>query len=542
MRLYHLAILLVICYGLLTHIGLGQVNTMPSTSQVAYDRGQAALKIGNLPIALQLFTRAVELDPDYVEAIKALASTARTIQQRMDPGLRPSYATFLLLRNFYSARLAASPESALFQWALGMFDDSQTQVEAERCFNKAIALDPRFAEAYESLASTLVYRGDLAGARVALLKLYELSPLDSEALAAYALRVRGTNSTLFNQLMENFFLRFRGHIAGAELLSKAAAYEGDLTARITLLERLKALYPPNENEVSEWHMRFLFNAYNRTNPPQALSLAQEMTLFMPAQSEAGRDWKALAEYAQLMVMARSLMNRQSFTQVADTLGKVKPPYLISPDPQAMILAEAAEMSGDTARAYQILVRAAADQPTDALQDALLRTGSKLKKTASVIEGEIWAARIQKKSKAKDFELLSFRDGKKIRLSEFRGRVVLLRFWSPGDGASREEFLQLQKMLEKYQPQGFAIVTVNMNTQEDAIAAIIANRYGFAAQRALNTQWIYKNYKVDHLPSNFLIDREGRVLSRPEFWGIDPQHTFELEVEAALAHGQKGALR
>jgi hypothetical protein len=530
--------MLFLCCGLPAHSGPIQTIQVPGKTQ--YDLGQSALKIGNNLYAMQMFVRAVELNPEYIEAIKALASTAKTIRQGMQPEMRSNFTTFPQIRNFYGRQLAAKPNNEIYQWALGLFDDSQTQEEAERCFNKAIALNPRFVEAYESLASTLVYLGHFEGARAALAKLSELSPLDPEALAAYALRVREINPSLFTRLSDDFFRRFPGHIAGAEILAKAAAHESDLAARIALLEKLKALYPPVENEVSEWHMRFLFDAYNRTNPAPALSLAQEMTLFMPARSEAARDWQACVQYGQAMVLAQSLLNRGSYTQVAGALSKATPPDLISPDPQTMILAEAAEMSGNPTRAYQILVSAMAQRPSDALQATLLKIGMKLKKTAAAIENEIWAEKVKKAPKFKDPSFSLTSGTMKIRLSEFRGRVVLLRLWHPDDGVSREEFPVLQRMLEKFKSRGFEIITVNMANAQDSLATLLTFRYGFTILKAPGYQLV--GYALPRMASNILIDREGRLLSHPEFWGLDPQRTFELEVEAALAHVPKGAAR
>lgn len=541
MRRYHRAIMIFLCGALAVLAAQAQVKVTPA-GQTEYDRGQAALRIGNVSYAVAMFLRAVQLNPEYIPAVKGLSGAAARLKRGMAPELRPSFSTFKDMRAYYGAKAAADPNNAIYQWALGQFDDSVSQTDAERCYNKAVSLSPGFTEAYESLATTLVYRGDFTGARVALLKLCELSPADAEALAAYTLRVRPVNPKMFAKLRDDFFARFPRHIAGAEILAKSAAFEPDLTARIALLEKLKALYPPNENEVSEWNMRFLFDAYNRTNPTAALSLAQEMTLFMPAQSEAGRDWQACAQYAQALAEARSLKDRESFTQVAGALAKAKAPYLVSPDPQTLMLSEAAEASGNTAKAYQTLLTAMAEQPSDALRTALMNCGAKLGRSPARIENEIWTARTRNAPRFKDFELASMEGNRKVRLSEFRGRVVLLRFWNPDDGASREEFPRINEMLEKYQSRGFAVVTVNVYPPGNAIAAILTGRYGFTALSARDPQWVWNAYSLERFPANILIDREGRAISRPEFWGLDPQRTFELEVEAALAQPQKGSTR
>jgi hypothetical protein len=116
-------------------------------------------------------------------------------------------------------------------------------------------------------------------------------------------------------------------------------------------------------------------------------------------------------------------------------------------------------------------------------------------------------------------------------------VVLLRFWQPGDGVSREEFPYLQKMLDKYGEKGLTVITINTNIREEGIASVVTGRYKFVSPRTKALDWAGA-YKVDRLPKNILIDREGRALFEPEFWGSDPRHTFELEVEALLGRPRK----
>jgi tetratricopeptide (TPR) repeat protein len=534
MKRYRILIIAILFCSSLAGVGIGQNVPWPN-GQADYTRGQAALRIGNLTYALQSFRKAVELSPDYVEAIKALANTAKQVKQRMDPLLRTQSPTLASIHTFYTVQAALAPNNAIFQWALGLFDESQTEEAAELYYRKAISLDAKFVEAYQSLASTLAYRGDFAGAQEILEKVVELSPLDPDALAGYALRVGESDPELYRQLTEEFLIRFRENIAGADLISRMAALEGNLAARIAALERLKALYPPNESEVTEWYTRFLFDAYNRSDPTSALALAQEMTRLMPVRSVARMDWLGCVQYAQSLILARSLLGRRSYAEATDVLNEVQPPYLVSPDPQATLQAEVAAASGKSSRAYEILVKAMAAQPSDVLRPVLMKYNSK---PAALVEEEIWTARLKKASKVKDFELAALRDGQKIRLTNYRGRVVLLNFWHPDDRVSREEFPYLQKMLQKYGPQGLTIITINTKPEERAIAAVLMKRYDFIALGAPDGAWAEKNYRVVRTPASILVDPQGRALFRPEFWGYDPRHTFELEVEAMLAYTPK----
>lgn len=503
-RCQYLIIAIIFC-GTLPTVGMSQY-TLGSDGRDEYARGQAYLKINYFNAAMQSFGKAVAANPDFVAAIKALASTARTVKQGLDPKSRLSFTSMKTMRNFYAAKVAADPKNAVYQWALGQFDESPTEEEAERCYRKAISLDAAFLEAYQSLASTLLYRGNVADARVMLRKAYELSPTDPEALAAYTLHINEEEPLLYARLTEEFLRQFRGNAAGADLIARMAANEGDQATRITTLEKLKALYPPNESEVTEWYMRFLFDAYLRTNPPNALSLAQEMTRLMPVRSFAKMEWQYCSEYAQSLLLARSLLDRNSYAEATNALAAAKPPYLVSPDPQTILRAEAAAKSGKANRPYEILVSAMAEQPSETLKPILMRYSVK---PPAQVEEDVWSARLKKAPTVKDFVLPALRDGNNVRLNEYRGRVVLLNFWYPGDQASREECLYLQKMLDRYGPQGFTIITINIKPEENAIAAVLMDRYSFVALRAPDDKWAGKNYQIVRLPASILIDRQGR---------------------------------
>jgi tetratricopeptide (TPR) repeat protein len=556
MKRHQCLLFIVICCLALAGSGASQYLPHPD-AKTEFDRGRAALKIGNTTAALQSFRKAVELDPDYVDALTQLVTQAKAVANRpLQSGGRGGDAWFLqrrtagftalsAARNLYTARAVLAPKSAVYQWALGLLDISETQEAAERYFRKAVALDPGFDKGYQALAATLTERGDVAGAREVFRKAYELNTDDPEMIADYARSLVEIDLPLCSKLTDELLSRFPRHASGADLLSRMSSFEGNLAVRIGMLERLKGQYSPIEYEVTEWYMRFLFDAYHRTDPPRALGLAEEMSSIMPAGSEAGRDWQDMAKYERSMVIARTLLDRKSYTEAADMLNKAKLPYLISPDPQALLQAEAADLAGNTARACQILMNAIAAQPSDALKPALAGYAAKLKKTPAQVEEEVWVARLKKARVFKDFNLPAYRDGKRVRLSEYRGRVVLLTFWNPSFPNCRDDFPRLQRMLDKYGPQGLTAVTVNLNSQQDAIAAVLMGHYGFVSLRATDEEWVFSLYNdlrsmtgADRPPFNLLIDRDGHALFSPSFWSFDQQHTFELEVEAMLARKSK----
>jgi uncharacterized protein (DUF1684 family)/tetratricopeptide (TPR) repeat protein len=505
-------------------------------AESAFLAGRRARENGSLMSAMQAFSHAVAIDPDYLDACAELASAIKAAL--VDPEDYARYTHSMATRtltnvlNFYSARARANPLAAAYQWALGELDVSPRRDAAERFFRNAIANDPAFARAHQSLAFTLAYHCDFEGAREHFRKAMELKAGDPEALADYARQVRDSDPELFRKLANDFLSRHPGHPEGAGLLSSLAMDEADPGVRIALLERLKRLYPPSEFDVSEWHMRFLFDAYNASDPVKALALAQEMTLIVPG-GEVEQDWLGIARYAQDMMSARSMMDRRSYPEASKLLGKTPLPYRISPDPLVLAHAEAMAGAGDLNRAYKSVATAFARRPSAALRPALERYGRSLKKSPAQMEQDVRESMKDNGDKVGNFRLAALDGNRQVRLSDYRGRIVLLSLWYPGCVNCREDLPYMQRILDRYAGRGFSILTVNISPEEDEIAALQMRRFGFVSLKVPNPSWVWERFRVPAFPQHMLLDREGRALFVPEFWGFDPRRDFELALETLL---------
>jgi peroxiredoxin len=116
--------------------------------------------------------------------------------------------------------------------------------------------------------------------------------------------------------------------------------------------------------------------------------------------------------------------------------------------------------------------------------------------------------------APDFALRSAA-GPNLRLSEHRGDVVVLSFWSSRCNTCRAQLAELDRLYATYRPAGFVVFGVNV---DDDVAAARE----FAASQKLQfpmlfdpTKSVARAYRVDALPMLVAIDRFGavRLLSR-----------------------------
>ena len=137
--------------------------------------------------------------------------------------------------------------------------------------------------------------------------------------------------------------------------------------------------------------------------------------------------------------------------------------------------------------------------------------------------------------APDFELQSL-DGKNVKLSDFRGKAVLLNFWATWCIPCKVEmpwFVELQK---EYGPQGFQIVGVAMDDASTEDIAKFAHEMGVNYPVLLGKEAVGQSYGgVGVLPTTFFIDRDGKLVAR-EF-GLQSRSVFVDHIKEALGQGQ-----
>jgi len=111
--------------------------------------------------------------------------------------------------------------------------------------------------------------------------------------------------------------------------------------------------------------------------------------------------------------------------------------------------------------------------------------------------------------APDFTLKSNR-GKNLRLSDYRGQVVLLNFWASWCGPCRQEMPALEKLHQRYGSYGFTVLGVNVEENSTPARRMLREiPVSFPILFDTRNQ-VSKQYQVSAMPTTVMIDRDGNM--------------------------------
>ncbi len=115
--------------------------------------------------------------------------------------------------------------------------------------------------------------------------------------------------------------------------------------------------------------------------------------------------------------------------------------------------------------------------------------------------------------APDFTL-SLLDGGEIALSELRGQVVLVNFWTSWCPPCRQEMPAIESVYRSYKDIGLVVIGLNLTAQDSKQeAAAFAQEVGVTFPIALDLDNSVGNlYRVTALPTSFFVDRKGVIRS------------------------------
>lgn len=116
--------------------------------------------------------------------------------------------------------------------------------------------------------------------------------------------------------------------------------------------------------------------------------------------------------------------------------------------------------------------------------------------------------------APDFSV-TLLDNKQVKLSDFRGKYVLLQFWGSWCGPCRKENPFLVNMYNKYHEKGFEILSIGLEgDRRQWLNAIEYDGMPWPSQAMESYQFdgpVTKQYNIKSIPATFLINPEGKIM-------------------------------
>jgi len=112
-------------------------------------------------------------------------------------------------------------------------------------------------------------------------------------------------------------------------------------------------------------------------------------------------------------------------------------------------------------------------------------------------------------KAPNFTLKSM-SGKNLKLSEYRGQVVMINFWASWCAPCRQEMPLLEDLYKKYKGLGFTLLGVNVEQDSSKASTLLRSIKVSFPILFDNKNTVSKMYKVLAMPTTIIIDRDGNM--------------------------------
>jgi thiol-disulfide isomerase/thioredoxin len=112
------------------------------------------------------------------------------------------------------------------------------------------------------------------------------------------------------------------------------------------------------------------------------------------------------------------------------------------------------------------------------------------------------------------------DGRPVSLSDFRGKIVFLNFWTTWCPTCRIEMPSMEKLHQKFKDGDFAMVTINLQEPAARVKEFLKEfKLTFTALLDTGGQ-VGSMFGINQIPTTYILDKKGRIIGKalgPREW-------------------------
>ncbi|MDH5405631.1 MAG: TlpA family protein disulfide reductase [Candidatus Aminicenantes bacterium] len=133
------------------------------------------------------------------------------------------------------------------------------------------------------------------------------------------------------------------------------------------------------------------------------------------------------------------------------------------------------------------------------------------------------------SPAPDFALPDL-EGKTVKLSDFKGNVIILDFWATWCPPCVQEIPHFIELYEQYKENGFQMIGIAIQSGSATNVKQFVEKHGINYPILMGNKEITREYGgINAIPTTFVIDRQGRIVEK--YIGYRAKEIFEKQLKS-----------